>query len=839
MVNRVSGYENDFSKITTSNRMYKNTNMTEEEYAFYRKTNEFRRRLRQGESLRSIAPEALALCREAIKRGTKKTGGKALRAYDVQIEAALAMQGNNIVEMKTGEGKSLVQILCAYLNALEATKSENRNEWKSVHVLTANDYLAKRDEKDNHAVYSLLGLSSAYAMSNSQINSDPKKKKQKQNAYKCDIVYSTAQTVAFDYLSDHLVYDKNDKYINRVASKAIVDEADDILLDQANKPLILSGSEKLSNDPITNPYIWATNFINGEGRTKGRTISCIVFDKYEKHKYDNWNADCAVYMDEGSVHLSDSIMDEIENSVSESLPDREAMVFRRIETVKDCIKAEYLYKNGERYIVEDNQVILIDLNTGRRAPKSKLRDGMQEAIEYKEDYKLRKRTNGKERIKISKKTVAQGKCTYPDFLKTYTDGVSGMTGTSDEEEFSEIYDLSTYKVPTRIPNVRVDEEDELYVNQDTKFKAIVNDVLRCQQTGQPVLIGTLSPKESDELCKYLKDAGVRFQRLDAVNNKNENLVKQTAGLFGSVTVATNMAGRGIDIKLGDGVREVGGLYVIGASKNKNKRIDDQLRGRASRQGQPGKTKYYMSLDDDMVKTGLNQNLYFATKLADKDGRIRNDKAIEIVNKCQINEESRAKAGRKEIEKRAEESYTPRKKEIYEQRDKILESSDIELMSYISSISTSYVNHILSKDLQYEDASTLLKPIIGSSSVVSAYSSSRNKEELRQNLLSSISDKVKFASSSPNYFETVRKKMLKSIDSAWQDYIYSLDRYEESFGMNHYGGANLDKNTYREETDRIYMDFIESLQNELLYSVVTGTGKGIKSYRAPEVEGMIK
>lgn len=835
--------------ITNSQRIIKVriddnvVNMTEEAYAFYKKTNEFRRRLREGQSIESIMPEALAVCREAVKRKLN------MRPYDVQVEAAMAMQGKNIIEMKTGEGKSLVQILSAYLKALDATKSENKKEWGSIHILTSNDYLAQRDQETNKEVFSLLGFTSSYVLSKDKLRGKKENlksyKDRKKEAYKCDIVYSTARTVAFDYLQDNTRFEKEDVYITRPLHSAIVDEADDILLDDATKPLILNGNpskgneifdrkqKELENKPITvqeeNIYLWATKYINGVYRKNNEAIPTTYYEQKPLGNSATYRGS-AVFANRQEVLLSPMIEDELYNMTEKEVKskgtneDINALYAMRLSAVELCILAREVYHADKQYLIRDNKIVLVDSN-GRPQHKSKYRDGLHEALEYKEDFRLKK--EGKKGIELSKPRNFVAKCTFPDFFSIYSNGYSGMTGTSDKEEFEEIYDHSTYKVESRIPNIRKDEEDEIYTTMEAKHQAIIKEVLKCQKTGQPVLIGTLNIIESKAICDKLEALGIRFQRLDALSAdsmEKESAIVSTAGLLGSVTVATNMAGRGTDIKLGPGVKEVGGLYVIGASKNNNVRIDNQLRGRAGRQGDPGKSKYFISLDDEMIqKRGRKQIFRFQRNA--KDGRITNKRIIKLVEYCQKIETGIQKLERKIKEKRAMETFTPYKNEIYAERKKVFDANPDEFEKYILRKVDGFVDttFLISKD--YDDLSARFKNIAYIDPGI--YQSSLHngtidgyKKELANSIKEKIKAKMTTKEDKMNFYVENRYNALESFNGYWADYSLWLEDFEAKQSLLRFG-ANYNQDTFKNEANKRYVETLSSLFNDIISFAING------------------
>ena len=675
------------------------TRKTTEEAFFINKTNEFRTRLRNGESLDDIMVEALAVVREAIKR---RLG---MFPYDTQIEAAISMIGNKIdsesrerviAEMKTGEGKTLVQILVAYLNVLEATKDEDKSKWSSVHVITSNDALAKRDQTANSKVFKLLGITSGFVPSRrstqndtlAQININNNKKRE---AYKCDVVYSTAPAIAFDYLEDNIIYNVKDRFINRKPGFAIVDEADDILIDQAINPLKLSGKPNpngseydkaliRSEEKTRELYKWATNFLYG--KTRKKPLVAKVFDQYFVNKNEMFEgSDYKYYKDTKEVVIRERVIKEIGADLGKSLDDI-ALFNARYYALINCIKAKegFIADVDYRVDVEGQKakVVLIDQNIGRKKYSSKYTDGMQEAIEAKEEYLEQESQNAKKRYHIDYSNVnsIRAMYTYPDFMSIYQTHVCGMTGTSDESEFKALYGFDTYRVRTRKRNIRIDTEPEVYATLIEKYNAIIETVRRCTLTGQPVLIGTTSLKESEIISSMLSKNFIRHQLLNANNEEEENQIIEGAGNFGTVTVATNMAGRGTDIKLGPGVIELGGLFVIGTSRNKSSRIDRQLMGRAARQGDPGKTKYYSSLEDDLVRECyMGSALDGLIKIyAGSNKPITNKKIVDCVFNSQMLRESKDKKIRIDNEK-FNQSFMSHRKIIYENRNLVLDSRD--------------------------------------------------------------------------------------------------------------------------------------------------------------------
>ena len=824
---------------------------SKERQAFMLKTEEFRRRLREGESIEDIMVEALAVVREA----TKRTLG--MFHYDVQIEAAIAMLGRSyfsddedgklkeyhekiIAQMRTGEGKTLVQILIAYLNVLVATQDEDPSKWSSVHIMTSNDALAKRDATENGKVFFLLGLSSDFVPSRRSVKGASLAEKsiykvRKKQAYRADIVYATASTIAFDYLDDNTIVDVKDRNITRPFGYAIVDEADDILIDQATSPLLISGraigldqsyEDELKQSDISKRkyYKWATEFLYGKRGVRAKGLRYKVFDQFKKEPFttiqetfeENYNEDYGFVKDGDEVLLSQTIIDEISKV---SLDEEDCNL--RVIALQNCIKARHAFLVDREYKVQVDkdgktaQIILIDQNVGRKKYSSKYVDGMQEAIEAKEQYMEQDSPTAKKRYDIvySENKSIRAMCTYPDFLSIYSLGVCGMTGTSDEEEFKNLYGFETYEVPTRKKNIRIDEEDVLYPTAASKYKAIVEDVIRCRKIGRPVLIGTSSLAESVKISSLLREHGITHNLLNADNEEIENEIIATAGLFGSVTVATNMAGRGTDIKLGPGVKELGGLYVIGTSKNKSSRIDYQLRGRAARQGDPGTTKYYSSLEDDLVRENFKGDILKALiESQDQDKPITSRRCIKAANRCQEQKESIDKQSRIVTEK-FNKSFREHRKIMYSNRREVLESSPAEFIEMIKRVMSKYVK-ILVDNYSKEEISSFISKF---ADVDECYNS--NSETFKKNLLNNIWDNYKKTfptfddKKMKEYVSTVRRRFLNIMDSYWIDHIDALNSLKLSCMINPNGDPF--KDFEMSANNRFFKDVIPAIYNEML------------------------
>ena len=792
---------------------FKYTKFSDKELSFM--TEKFRNDLRNGSKIEDIMPDALAVCKEAIRR---RLG---LNAYNTQIIAAAAMSDNIIAEMKTGEGKTLVQILSSYLYALMATSDIDKSKWGSVHILTANEYLAKRDKEANEKVFNLLGLSCSY-VHEKNVNVSLSYRENKIKAYKSDIVYGTAKTVAFDYLDDNHVKNKDRRFINREMYHAIIDEADQILLDEATTPLILSGSMPGIN-PIDNEKLckWAASFVEGKNGYRSRPITCKVCNQFKKEKSTLYTEDAILFKDEMKLFLSDGLYKEIYGNVDKftSLSLQEES-FRKEMAITNAILAKFLFEKGKEYILTDAgykkdyngnlikvfDISLVNKQTGRVMKKTKYEDGIQEAIESREELLA----DGKYIINKTSNRVDIAKITYPDFARLYKTGISGMTGTSDISEFKDIYNLETYVVPTNKKSNRDDLEREVYSSKHYKYIAIVKEVIDCIKTGRPVLIGTISVNESDEICKYLDEYKIQYQRLDAKNDENEALKISKAGQLGMITVATNMAGRGTDIKLGKGVNELGGLYVIGVSKNSNRRIDNQLKGRSGRQGDNGTTKYFQSLDDEIVlkRFGNSKLAFFKKYYEDTSSKITNKSVLKIVDECQVKEESLEKQYRKHNNEIEEKVFSVHKNKIYEQRNKVLNASPNELLHIIFGIIKSYGVYIC----DHEKELYKIKHLINISDCYD-----KDNLKFKENVIKSLGrsfQNSKGMSDTLVYIEELRSKILDIIDIYYINHILNLEELEKSIiNTGDFGYDAIKK--YERTANELFNDMSLYIQNEII------------------------
>ena len=509
-------------------------------------TNKLKKRLDKGETLDDILPDAFAVAREAAYRVIGE------KPFYVQVLGALAIHYGNISEMKTGEGKTLTCVLPAYLNALTG---------KGVHVVTVNEYLATRDAKWMGQIYEFLGLTVA-------VNLREMSPKEKKEAYNCDILYSTNNELGFDYLRDNMVVTKEDR-VQRPLNFAIIDEVDSVLIDEARTPLIISGGAMKS----ANLYKDTDRYVK-------------TLKENEDYTIDEKTKDITL-TDEGTMkgerYFKVSNLYDIEHSAL-------------VHHINQALKANYTMHNDVDYVVQDGRIVIVDQFTGRLMPGRAFSDGLHQAIEAKENVEVQEET----------KTLAT--ITFQNYFRMY-EKLSGMTGTAktEEEEFRNIYNMFVIQIPTNLPVIREDKSDLIYSTKEEKYKAIINEIKERHATGQPILVGTIAIETSEIISSLLKKAKIKHEVLNAKNHEREAEIIKKAGEKGSVTIATNMAGRGTDIKLGEGVKELGGLCVIGTERHESRRIDNQLRGRSGRQGDPGCSQFFVSFEDDlMVRFGTDR-----------------------------------------------------------------------------------------------------------------------------------------------------------------------------------------------------------------------------------------
>ena len=610
------------------------TKLTDEQLK--NKTIEFKERLNNGETLEDILVEAFAVAREAAYRVIGE------KPYYVQIIGGLAIHYGNIAEMKTGEGKTLTSTMPAYLNALTG---------EGVHIITVNEYLANRDAEWMGNIYRFLGLTVGVNLR--ELTASEKKK-----VYECDIVYSTNNEIGFDYLRDNMVVKATDR-VQRGLNFAIVDEVDSVLIDEARTPLIISGGSMNS----ANLYIQTDRFAKSLKENKG-----YIYDEKTK----------AVTLDDDGVKLAEKAFN-IDN-----LYDIEHTTL--VHFINQALKANYGMKKDFDYVVHDGQIVIVDPFTGRLMQGRAYSDGLHQAIEAKEG------------VQINQETKTLATITFQNLFRMYNK-LAGMTGTAktEEEEFRDIYNMYVIVIPTNKPIARIDDTDLVFATQKGKYKAIVNEIKKRHETGQPVLVGTIAVETSELISSMLKKAKIPHEVLNAKNNAREAEIIAKAGIKGSVTIATNMAGRGTDIKLGEGVKELGGLCVIGTERHESRRIDNQLRGRAGRQGDPGYTRFYVSFEDDlMIRFGTDRAKVMLQKVGFTD-----DQSISLKMLANSIEtaQKRVEGNNFDIRKNLLEYdnvVNEQREIIYEKRNEILDSESIH--EVIINLFNDYITHLVESHL---------------------------------------------------------------------------------------------------------------------------------------------
>ncbi len=833
---------------------------------FVLKTNEFIEQLRKGKKIESILPEAIAVAREATKRVL------GMFPYDTQVEASICMISNprrgtdidgnkaNIydsvtAEMKTGEGKTLVQILTSYINLLEANYYRDAKKHKSVHVMTSNDALAYRDAVSNSRVFELLGFTCGCVLSRKEmINlvtnilrnkhenfdslSESRKSflidqeiiEYKKREYAKDVVYASPSTIAFDYMHDNIITKPESRYFKKPFGFVLIDEADDILIDQATSALRLGGTQttedldyerkmRKDHEYLIDLYKYITGFVYGQKGIRSKGLTYHEYDQYYKARNEVFTEEYAYCKDIGEIVLSERLQRELAN-IFPNVEDYNNAYF----ILLDVIRARHAFIKGVEYNVDIKdgvgKVVLINQNIGRKT-ESKYTKGMQEAIEAKEEYmeNFHPNAKGKYHIEFTNQMITKAMLTYPDFLSIYEGRKSGMTGTSDEEELRRLYGFHTYCVDTRKKNIRIDERDRLYATKRDKYKAILKEVKKCRKTGQPVLIGTTSVNESIEVSEILKKNNITHNLLNAESEEIENDIIATAGLYGSVTVATNIAGRGTDIKLGPGVRELGGLLVIGTSKNKANRIDRQLRGRAARQGDPGRTIYFESLEDDLVREQYKGDLLkFLKEHYDNGEEITNKKVIKMVDRCQELIESKNKYSR-EVTEGFGKSFSFQRRKMYKQRDEILDASNLDIFKIIQSVINRYAT-VLVNERSVEEIESLIGHLVN---VQDCYDSNKAmfKEKLSNRLWKNIIGRFdQFDNKNHRTYKDMldfaakmKTTFLNIIDVYWITHLDNLSSLQSSNMINSIGDPF---NEFASESFRIFKDeLMPGVYNEMI------------------------
>ena len=768
LVNRINSLEPELGKL--------------DDAALAARTVAFKERLAQGESVDGLLPEAFAVVREAAKRVL------GMRHYDVQLVGGVVLHDGKIAEMKTGEGKTLVATLPVYLNALAG---------KGVHVVTVNDYLARRDAEWMSVVYHFLGLTTGTIL-------HEKSDEERKAAYNADITYGTNNEFGFDYLRDNMKFDIGD-FCQRPHHYAIVDEVDSILIDEARTPLIISGPAEMSTElyervnRVIPPFKCDVHYTVDE---KARSVS----------------------LTEEGVALGEELL-KVDN-----LYDPKNIEW--LHHLTQAMKAHVLFKRDVDYLVKDGEVIIVDEFTGRTMPGRRYSDGLHQALEAKEG------------VKVEQENQTLASITFQNYFRMY-EKLAGMTGTADTEaaEFKKIYDLDVVVIPTHQPMVRIDHPDQIYKTAAAKYRAVVREIRELHDKGQPVLVGTISIDVSEKLSGMLKKGGIPHEVLNAKHHEREAEIVADAGQKGRVTIATNMAGRGTDIKLGDGVAALGGLHILGTSRHESRRIDNQLRGRSGRQGDPGSSRFFLSLEDDLLRIFGSDRI---SGIMEKLG-MEEDEAIEhnMISRAIENAQRKVEGHNFDIRKHLleyDDVMNKQREVIYRQRREVLEGEDVQ-----------EVIHDMIEDLVDAVASEFADPKMPSEDwdwnglrerLSNTFSLPLPVDESgRQDLtVEALGDKLRtmvegaYAAKetevgTENMRQLERILLLQMVDNHWKEHLLHMDHLKEGIGLRGYGQKNpLDE--YKREGFDMFLALIDRVKEQTI-----GTLFRIQVAREDDVEAL--
>ena len=723
------------------------------------KTAEFKKRLEEGETLDDILPEAFAVVREAAKRVL------GMEHYRVQLIGGIILHQGRIAEMKTGEGKTLVSTLPAYLNALEG---------KGVHIITVNDYLAKRDSEWMGAVHEFLGLTVGVVLNSM-------KSEERQAAYNCDITYITNNEDGFDYLRDNMVIYSR-QLVQRGLHYCIIDEVDSVLIDEARTPLIISGQSGKSTQLYEACDMLARQLIKGEASGEFSKMDAIMGIEIEE------SGDFIVNEKDKVVNLTADGVKKVEQFFHiENLADAENLEIQH--NIILALRAHYLMFRDQDYVVKEDQVLIVDEFTGRIMPGRRYSDGLHQAIEAKEHVK----------VKRESKTLAT--ITFQNFFNKY-DKKCGMTGTAltEEKEFRDIYGMDVVEIPTNKPVVRKDLEDAVYKTQKEKFKAVVDAIKEANSKGQPVLVGTITIETSELLSSMLRREGIDHQVLNAKFHEKEAQIVEHAGEEGMVTIATNMAGRGTDIKLDDAAREAGGLKIIGTERHESRRIDNQLRGRSGRQGDPGESQFYLSLEDNLLRLfGSEKMINVFNALGVPEGeQIQHKMLSRSIEQAQKKIEGNNFGIRKNLLE-YDQVMNEQREIIYKERRRVLDGESMRdaIFKMITDEVEMAVDTTITESVDeetgirgYADFNELLVPIIPVRPLNHENSDDKSLAQIKQDVKEEAArlyeQKESEFPEAEAFRELERVVMLKVIDRKWMDHIDDMDQLRQGIGLQAYG-----------------------------------------------------
>ena len=731
--------------------------MTQEE--MQAKTREFKERLAAGETLDDLLVEAFALVREAAKRSI------GLEHYRVQLIGGIILHQGRIAEMKTGEGKTLVSTLPAYLNALEG---------KGVHIVTVNDYLAKRDAEWMGKVHEYLGLTVGVVLNSMT-------PEERRAAYNCDITYVTNNELGFDYLRDNMVIYKEEMVL-RDLHYAIIDEVDSVLIDEARTPLIISGQSGKSTKLYETCDYLATRLKRGEAKELSKMDMIMNEEEQE-------TGDFIVNEKEKQVHLTAEGIDKVEKFFQiDNLADMENQDIQH--NIILALRAHYLMFRDKDYMVKDNEVFIVDEFTGRVLPGRRYSDGLHQAIEAKEHVK----------VKRESKTLAT--ITFQNFFNKF-EKKAGMTGTAmtEEKEFRDIYGMDVIAIPTNVPVIRKDLNDQVYKTKREKLHAIVEAVTAAHAKGQPVLVGTVTIESSEEIAAMLRKRGVKLNVLNARYHEMEAEIVADAGRHGAVTIATNMAGRGTDIKLDDEARAAGGLKIVGTERHESRRIDNQLRGRAGRQGDPGESCFYISLEDDLMRLFGGEkmlNMFNSLNVPDNEP-IEHKMLSSAIERAQKRIEGNNFGIRKALLE-YDQVKNEQREIIYAERRKVLDGENMRgvIMNMISDVCDGMVDACIGEDAHPDEwdlteLNQSLLPIVPIAPVTYDIVKDMKKNDLKQYVKEQAvrlyEEKEAMVGNPEKMREIERVVLLRSVDRRWMNHIDDMEQLRQGIGLQAYGNKN--------------------------------------------------
>ena len=782
------------------------------------KTREFKKRLEEGATLDDLLPEAFATVREAAKRVL------GMEHFEVQLIGGIVLHQGRIAEMKTGEGKTLVATLPSYLNALEG---------KGVHVVTVNDYLAKRDADEMGQVHRFLGLTVGVVLNDM-------KPEERREAYNCDITYVTNNELGFDYLRDNMVIYK-EQLVQRDLHYCIIDEVDSILIDEARTPLIISGQSGKSTKLYEVCDILAQQLERGEASHEMTKMAAIMGEEVIE------TGDFVVNEKDKIVNLTEQGVKKVEKFFNiENLADPENLEIQHNITL--ALRAHNLMHKDQDYVVKDDEILIVDEFTGRIMPGRRYSDGLHQAIEAKEHVK----------VKRESKTLAT--ITFQNFFNKY-DKKGGMTGTAltEEKEFRDIYGMDVVEIPTNRPVQRKDLEDAVYMTKKEKFNAVVEAVKEAHAKQQPVLVGTITIETSELLSRMLRREGIQHNVLNAKFHELEAEIVAQAGQAGAVTIATNMAGRGTDIKLDDVAREAGGLKIIGTERHESRRIDNQLRGRSGRQGDPGESRFYISLEDDLMRLFGSERLMkvFTSLGVAENEQIEHKMLSNAIQKAQEKIEFNNFGIRKNLLD-YDQVNNDQREIIYKERRQVLDGENMRDTIYKmitdivdSTVDMCFSDEVESVDWNLDEFNPMMTSIIPIEPLTTEKIQGKRKDEVKQQLKE---EAVKLYEMKEAEFpeaeqlrELERVVLLKSIDSKWMDHIDDMELLRQGIGLVGYGQKDPVVE-YKTRAFKMFNDMIDAIQEDtvrMLYHVhveqkiereqvakVTGTNKDDTSVKKP-------